>query len=73
MKMTFMVLAMLAAANPVLAAPKRTNRAEPAITCETVRSYVSQVGVAAATSMGRAKGMTASQERRARRCLASRG
>ena len=50
----------------------RANRAEPAITCETVRAYVSQVGLAAAKALARAHGMTPGQERRARQCLASR-
>ena len=41
-----------------------------AITCETVRAYVSQMGLAAARAMARAGGMTTGQERRAKRCLA---
>jgi hypothetical protein len=40
------------------------------ITCDTVRSYVSQVGLAQARAIARANGMTSDQERRARRCLA---
>jgi hypothetical protein len=40
------------------------------ITCETVRNYVSMVGLAQARAMARANGMTENQERRARRCLA---
>jgi hypothetical protein len=40
-----------------------------AITCETVRAYVSQVGVAQARALALANGMTPNQERRARRCL----
>jgi hypothetical protein len=59
-------------AGVVLADPLHANRAEPAITCQTVRAYVSQVGVAAAKAIARANGMPASQERRARQCLASR-
>ena len=43
----------------------------PPITCETVRSYVAQVGVAQARAMALGAGMTASEERRARRCLAN--
>jgi hypothetical protein len=68
------VLLMLFAgtASPVMADSHRANRAEPAITCETVRAYVSQVGLAAAKAIARANGMTAAQERRARQCLASR-
>jgi hypothetical protein len=56
-------------AGVVLADPQRANRAGP-ITCQTVRAYVSQVGIAAAKAFARANGMTASQERQARQCLA---
>jgi len=42
------------------------------MTCETVRAYVSQVGLATATAIARANGMTAVQERKARQCLATR-
>ena len=72
MKTTLLMLLFVAAASPALADPHRSNRAEPAITCKTVRAYVGQVGVVAAKAMARANGMTASQERRARQCLASR-
>lgn len=72
MKTTLMMLLFVAAASPALADPHRANRAEPGITCETVRAYVSQVGLLAAKAVARANGMTASQERRARQCLASR-
>lgn len=41
------------------------------ITCDMVRSYVAQVGLAQAKAMAVAAGMTASEERRARQCLAS--
>jgi hypothetical protein len=40
------------------------------ITCETVRAFVAQVGLVHARAMALSYGMTASQERRARRCLA---
>ena len=43
-----------------------------AITCETVRSYVSMMGVEQARALALAHGMTDAQERRARRCLTSR-
>ena len=43
-----------------------------AVTCETVRSYVSMMGVAQARALALANGMTDPQERRARRCLTSR-
>jgi hypothetical protein len=72
MKTTLLMLLFVAAAGPALADPHRDARAEPATTCETVRAYVSQVGVVAAKAMARANGMTAAQERRARQCLASR-
>jgi hypothetical protein len=39
------------------------------ITCETVRAYVAQVGVEQAKAMAQSAGMTASEERKARRCL----
>jgi hypothetical protein len=40
------------------------------ITCEMVRSYVAQVGVAQARATAQANGMTSSEEQTARRCLA---
>ena len=73
MKTTLLMLLFVAAASPALADPHRANRAEPAMTCETVRAYVSQMGLTAAKAVARANGMTASQERRARQCLASLG
>jgi hypothetical protein len=42
------------------------------ITCETVRSYVRQLGLVQARAVARASGMTAAQEWRARQCLARR-
>jgi len=42
------------------------------ITCETVRSYVRQLGLVQARAVARANGMTAAQEWRARQCLARR-
>jgi hypothetical protein len=39
------------------------------ITCDMVRSYVAQVGLAQAKAMANAAGMTAAEERRARQCL----
>ena len=41
-----------------------------AITCEMVRAYVAQVGLAQATAMAESAGITASEKERARRCLA---
>jgi hypothetical protein len=52
--------------------PGHTEWAAPsAITCETVRSYVSMLGIAQARAVARANGMTGTQERRARRCLSA--
>jgi hypothetical protein len=42
------------------------------ITCEMVRAYVAQMGLAQAKAMAQAAGMTTADEHRARRCLASR-
>jgi hypothetical protein len=39
------------------------------VTCETVRAYVAQVGIARARAVAVAYGLTGSQIRRARRCL----
>jgi hypothetical protein len=41
------------------------------ISCDMVRSFVAQVGLAQAKVMAHAAGMTTSEERRARQCLAS--
>lgn len=71
MKIALLMLLLVATASPVLASSHRANRAG-AITCETVRAYVSQVGLATATAMARANGMTVAQERKARQCLATR-
>ena len=57
MKTTLLMLLFVTAASPVLADPHRANRAEPAVTCETVRAYVSQVGLVAAKAIARAHGM----------------
>jgi hypothetical protein len=40
------------------------------ITCEMVRAYVAQVGLAQAAAMAQSAGITASEKERARRCLA---
>jgi hypothetical protein len=39
------------------------------ITCDMVRAYVAQVGLVQARAMAQSAGMTASEERKARRCL----
>jgi len=41
------------------------------VTCDMVRSYVAQFGLAQAKAMAQAAGMTASEERKARQCLLS--
>ncbi len=40
------------------------------ITCEMVRAYVAQVGLAQAAAMAQSAGITSSEKERARRCLA---
>jgi hypothetical protein len=39
------------------------------VSCETVRAYVAQVGLAQAKAMAQAAGMTESEERQALQCL----
>ena len=78
MRVALLALLLLGAAGPAWAHTQhfysgagRADWATPsAITCETVRNYVSMVGLAQARAMARANGMTDNQERRARRCLA---
>ena len=71
MKTALLMLLSVAAADPVFAASDRASRIDrSSITCETVRAYVSQVGLAQAKAIARARGMTAAEERRARQCLA---
>jgi hypothetical protein len=75
-----LLLLILAFPGPVLARPQRLHASSDEtaqgeslnITCETVRAYVSQVGLVQATALARANGMTAAQEWRARQCLARR-
>jgi len=55
----------LLAACPASAREKNVHH----ITCEMVHAYVAQVGAAQARAVALAHGMTASQEKRARRCL----
>ena len=78
MKPAPLMLLFLAAASPALGGPNRVDQYSglPAwgqswtITCEAVRAYVSQVGLAQAKATARANGMTAAQEWLASRCLA---
>jgi hypothetical protein len=78
MRSALLVVLLVGAAGPAWAHTHRfypgAGRADwatpSAITCETVRNYVSLVGLAQARAMARANGMTDDQERRAKRCLA---
>jgi hypothetical protein len=78
MKSALLILILVATASPLLANPynvyQRSGRAvrgeSSPINCETVRLYVGQMGLEQAKALARAAGMTASQEWRARRCLA---
>lgn len=64
-KLIMAVAICLVAACPASARHKNIHH----ITCEIVRAYVAQFGVAQARAIALAHGMTASQEQRARRCL----
>jgi hypothetical protein len=41
----------------------------PRVSCETVRAYVAQIGLAQAKAMAQAAGMTETEERQALQCL----
>ena len=70
MKTALLILLFLVTTNPVLAGSTRFNRSPPSgITCETVRAYVSLLGLAQAKAMARANGITPLQERKAMQCL----
>ena len=69
MKTALLTPLFLASALPCRRLPPRVKRG---VTCETVRAYVSLLGLAQAKAMARANGMTAAQERRAMQCLAAR-
>jgi hypothetical protein len=47
----------------------RTTSSHSRITCETVRTYVAQVGLEQAKAMAQAAGMTEAEEREAAQCL----
>jgi hypothetical protein len=75
MKTGLLILAFVVVASPGSAADKQDVGqarwdASSHVNCETVRAYVDQVGLAQATALARAAGMTPGQEWRARRCLA---
>ena len=75
-KSALLILTFVTAGCPATAHPHRGYQnsdsfgAPSHINCEMVRAYVGQVGLIQAKAMARAAGMTAAQERRARRCLA---
>lgn len=46
------------------------NESHSGITCDMVRAYVAQVGMAQAVAMAESAGITSSEKERARRCLA---
>jgi hypothetical protein len=48
---------------------QRATSSHSRISCETVRAYVAQVGLAQAKAMAHAAGMTGSEERAAAQCL----
>lgn len=67
-----MCMIVLGLSSPSLAAGWNRPQSHRHITCAMVRSYVQSVGVEQARAAARAAGMTASEERNARRCLAER-
>ena len=62
----------LAHAHHVTVARRATAEGEShsGITCEMVRAYVAQVGLAQAAAMAQSAGITSAEKERARRCLA---
>ena len=78
MKTALLMLIFVAAGSPASAKPYhayqnsgQAARSESShINCETVRAYVGRLGMVQAKALAQAAGMTASQERRARRCFA---
>ena len=68
--LTFALAASTAMARPV--ARKKPSVLIASLTCDDVRSFVGQYGVVKATELARSYGMSGSQERQARRCLARR-
>ena len=77
MRVAFPLVLLIASTNPTWAVqhhlspnPVHADWATPsAITIDTVRSYVSMMGIAQAREVALANGLTRAQERRARRCL----
>ena len=52
------------------AAGSAEHESHSGVTCEMVRAYVAQVGLAQAIAMAQSAGITSSEKERARRCLA---
>ena len=65
----FMVVSYPAIAKQRYYHPERATTSHPRITCEMVRAYVAQIGLAQAKAMAQAAGMTESEEREAVQCL----
>jgi hypothetical protein len=81
-----LMLVVLTASNSAMAKPYHGHRhaartvhhanassareSHPGITCEMVRAYVAQVGLAQATAMAQSAGITPGEKERAKRCLA---
>jgi hypothetical protein len=69
-KTALLTLMFVAASYPALAKHHFHHAASHSrISCETVRAYVAQVGLAQAKAMAQAAGMTQSEERAAAQCL----
>jgi hypothetical protein len=74
---TALLLLCVIAATPLSARPQRTGHyadqaagsVTSSINCETVRSYVLEIGLVQARALARANGMTPLQEWRATQCL----
>jgi hypothetical protein len=80
-----LMLALLTASGPAMARPHHGHRyvsrtmhhasasserqSHSGITCEMVRAYVAQVGMAQAAAMAESSGITSAEKERARRCL----
>jgi hypothetical protein len=70
-----LMLVLLTASYPAMARPYHGHRhvapeSHSGVTCEMVRAYVAQVGLAGAVAMAKAAGITSSEKERARQCLA---
>jgi uncharacterized protein YneF (UPF0154 family) len=71
MKKTLLILIFVAVGFPAMAKPYHgTLEQHSNVNCEMVRAYVAQNGLVQARAMAQAAGMTASEERKARGCLA---